>query len=62
VWNIWFSYIIEGRVCFLCLCDKNFSRKIAFNYLEDLANQFNGQYGTKVETVARPYHFIEFGK
>lgn len=57
-----FSYIIKGAICALCLCEKSFPRKSAFAYLEEVANEFNGQYGNKVDSVTRPYHFIEFGK
>jgi vesicle transport protein SEC22 len=44
------------------MCDQQFSRRTAFSYLEDLANQFYAEYGNKIQTVARPYSFIEFGK
>lgn len=37
-----------------------FSKRIAFNYLEDLAQEFHNSYGRKVNTVTRPYQFIEF--
>uniref|UniRef100_A0A0N5APA7 Vesicle-trafficking protein SEC22b n=1 Tax=Syphacia muris TaxID=451379 RepID=A0A0N5APA7_9BILA len=55
-----FHYIISDAICALCLCDKSFPRKSAFAYLADIANEFNGQYGTRVAAVTRPYHFIEF--
>ena len=37
-----------------------FSKRIAFNYLEDLAQEFYNNYGRKISTVTRPYQFIEF--
>jgi vesicle transport protein SEC22 len=37
-----------------------FSKRIAFNYLEDLAQEFYKNYGRKINTVTRPYQFIEF--
>lgn len=55
-----FSYLIENEVCYLVLCDKMFSKRIAFNYLEDLAQEFYNNYGRKINTVTRPYQFIEF--
>lgn len=55
-----FSYLIENEVCYLVLCDKLFSKRIAFNFLEDLAQEFHTNYGRKVNTVTRPYQFIEF--
>ena len=42
------------------MCDQQFSKRTAFSYLEELATQFYNEYGTKINTVARPYSFIEF--
>lgn len=42
------------------MCDKLYSKRSAFNYLEDLAQEFHKNYGRKVNTVTRPYAFIEF--
>ncbi|ELU03416.1 hypothetical protein CAPTEDRAFT_92845 [Capitella teleta] len=55
-----FHYFIERGICFLGLCDKNFSKRLAFAYLEDLSAEFFVQFGARVDTVARPYSFIEF--
>lgn len=55
-----FSYLIENDVCYLVMCDKMYSKRLAFNYLEDLAQEFHKNYGRRVNTVTRPYAFIEF--
>lgn len=55
-----FHYLIENEVCYLVLCDKMFSKRIAFNFLEDIAQEFHNNYGRKVNSVTRPYAFIEF--
>ncbi|XP_055599303.1 vesicle-trafficking protein SEC22b-like [Uranotaenia lowii] len=55
-----FHYLIENEVCYLVLCDKMFSKRIAFNYLEDIAQEFHNNYGRKVNSATRPYAFIEF--
>lgn len=60
MFRIRFSYLIENEVCYLVLCDKLFSKRIAFNFLEDLAQEFSKSFGRKVNTVTRPYQFIEF--
>ena len=57
-----FHYIIEQDVCFLTLCDRNFNKKLAYSFLEDLSQEFYNQYGHKINTANRPYSFIEFGK
>lgn len=54
------SYLIENDVCYLVMCDKMYSKRSAFTYLEDLALEFHKTYGRKVNTVTRPYAFIEF--
>lgn len=56
------SYIIEGRVCYLTMCDRAYPKKLAFQYLEDLKNEFERTYGNQIETAARPYAFIKFGE
>ncbi|CAH1787521.1 unnamed protein product [Owenia fusiformis] len=55
-----FHYLIERGAVFLTVCDKSFSKRLAFAYLEDLQTEFVSQYGQKVATVSRPYSFIEF--
>lgn len=57
---LFFSYLIEYDVCYLVLCERNYSKRLAFSYLEDLAQEFHSQYGKKVNQVSRPYSFIEF--
>lgn len=58
-----FSYIIEGSVCYLCICEHSYPRKLAFSYLEELAKEFNMSYGNEVDKPGlRPYAFVKFGK
>lgn len=60
--SYFYSYLIEKDVCYLVLAEKIYSRRLAFSYLEDLAQEFHSQYGKKVNTVTRPYSLIEFGE
>lgn len=55
-----FHYMIDRGVCTLILCEKTFSKRLAFAYIEDINNEFFSQYGNRVDTVSRPYSFIEF--
>ncbi|CAI0418972.1 unnamed protein product [Linum tenue] len=55
-----FHYIIEGRVCYLTMCDRAYPKKLAYQYLEDLKNEFERVNGPQIETAARPYAFIKF--
>ncbi|XP_047088808.1 25.3 kDa vesicle transport protein-like isoform X1 [Lolium rigidum] len=59
--SFFFHYIIEGRVCYLTMCDRSYPKKLAFQYLEDLKNEFERVNGSQIETAARPYAFIKFG-
>uniref|UniRef100_A0A2C9W1Y4 Longin domain-containing protein n=1 Tax=Manihot esculenta TaxID=3983 RepID=A0A2C9W1Y4_MANES len=54
------SYIMEGHVCYLTMCDRSYPKKLAFQYLEDLKNEFERINGAQIETAARPYAFIKF--
>lgn len=42
------------------MCDKMYSKRLAFTYLEDISQEFHKNYGRKVNSVTRPYAFIEF--
>ncbi|KAI9209910.1 Longin-like domain-containing protein [Polychytrium aggregatum] len=55
-----FNYLIEFGVCYLCICDRNYPKKLAFAYLNDLQKEFQEKYGNDVNSVARPYAFIKF--
>lgn len=57
---ILFHYIIEGDVCYMALCEKSFSRRLVFSYLDELKQQFAERYAGKIQSVRRPYAFIEF--
>jgi vesicle transport protein SEC22 len=43
------------------MCDRSYPKKLAFQYLEDLKNEFESVNGSQIETAARPYAFIKFG-
>ena len=57
-----FHCIIQHNVCYLALCEKTYSKRFAYSYLEYLANEFHSQYGNSVMNVSRPYSFLEFDK
>ena len=44
------------------MCDRSYPKKLAFQYLEDLKNEFERVNGAQTETAARPYAFIKFGR
>ena len=55
-------YVIQDSVCFLCICDQSYPRKLAFTYLSDIAQEFTTTYpsGQYLSSTLRPYAFVEF--
>ncbi|KAL7270554.1 SNAP receptor [Rhizina undulata] len=54
-------YIIENHVCYLCICDRSYPRKLAFTYLQDIAAEFVSSYGNDIMSPSlRPYAFVQF--
>ncbi|VDL19610.1 unnamed protein product [Hymenolepis diminuta] len=60
--SYYFHYLLENGICYLILTEGNFPRQKAFGFLEEVHNQFSGQYANDVYTVSRPYGFIEFDR
>lgn len=56
-----FHILNSDGVCFLTLAERSYPKKLAFQYLEELSNEFNRLYGgQQVDSVSRPYAFIKF--
>ncbi|KAL4954965.1 Longin-like domain-containing protein [Aspergillus filifer] len=55
-------YLIKDDVCFLCICDRSYPRKLAFTYLSDIATEFTNTYPASQyqSQTLRPYAFVEF--
>ncbi|BCS17844.1 SNAP receptor SEC22 [Aspergillus puulaauensis] len=55
-------YLIQDDVCFLCICDRSYPRKLAFTYLSDIATEFTNTYPASQykSPSLRPYAFVEF--
>ena len=56
------SYLISGDLCFLCICERSYPRKLAFTYLSDLSQEFTTIYQPQqyLSPTCRPYAFVEF--
>jgi vesicle transport protein SEC22 len=52
--------MIEFGVCYLCLAEKSYPKKLAFSFLEELQKEFHQVYGQEMLRVARPYAFVKF--
>ncbi|KAI9718873.1 MAG: hypothetical protein M1812_003757 [Candelaria pacifica] len=55
-------YLINDSICFLCICDHSYPRKLAFTYLSDLSTEFTTTYNSSqyLSSSLRPYAFVEF--
>ncbi|KAI9864629.1 MAG: SNAP receptor [Trichoglossum hirsutum] len=55
-------YVIDDSVCFLCICEQSYPRKLAFTYLSDLSKEFTTTYQPSqyLSPTLRPYAFVEF--
>lgn len=58
--NYNFHYYIDNYVVYMTLTDKQYPRKLAFQYLDELSKEFTSLYGEQVENITRPYAFIKF--
>ncbi|CAL8078259.1 unnamed protein product [Calicophoron daubneyi] len=55
-----FHYLLDRGVCYLILTEADFSRTKAFAFLEAIQTQFFSEYSAKINTVSRPYAFLDF--
>lgn len=55
-------YLIRDDICFLCICDTSYPRKLAFTYLSDISAEFLSTYPASQyqSPTLRPYAFVEF--
>ncbi|WRT67831.1 uncharacterized protein IL334_004805 [Kwoniella shivajii] len=53
-------YLIVEKVIYMCICDSNYPRKLAFSYLDELSKEFQRSYEGKIDGVTRPYAFMGF--
>ncbi|EEB05543.1 SNARE Sec22 [Schizosaccharomyces japonicus yFS275] len=59
--NYTFHYLIDNNICYLCICDQSYPRKLAFSYLEELASEFWSSYGEDaLKPNLRPFAFVQF--
>jgi hypothetical protein len=57
-----FCYLIEQGVCYLTLADKNFPKKLTFQFLDAVAREFSDAHQHEVSRFSRPFAAVSFGK
>ena len=55
-----FHYINQDGVCYMCLTEKGYPKRLAYNYLEELCGEFTKKHRDDVASASRPYAFIKF--
>lgn len=57
-----YHYILTDDLCFICICDRSYPRKLAFTYLQDLSSEFTTTYSSAqyLSPTCRPYAFVGF--
>ncbi|CDK27262.1 unnamed protein product [Kuraishia capsulata CBS 1993] len=54
-------YLINDSIVYLCICDKQFPRKLAFSYLSEISEEFSNSHGQDaLSPTTRPYQFVQF--
>ncbi|KAL3801348.1 hypothetical protein HJC23_006958 [Cyclotella cryptica] len=66
--NLIFHYLLRDSLCYLTLTEQSYPKRLAFLYLEEIADAFleslahdhGDRWREAVNTTARPYAFIKF--
>ncbi|KAL7569969.1 hypothetical protein ACA910_021918 [Epithemia clementina (nom. ined.)] len=66
--NTVYYYMARDNLCFLTLTEENYPKRVAFLYLEEVAdaimqellNEFGAGWRDKVDQAARPFQFIHY--
>ncbi|XP_070565986.1 vesicle-trafficking protein SEC22a-like [Ptychodera flava] len=59
--NLWLHFIASLGVCFMVLCEDRYPTVLAFCFLDEIQREFIVSYDRKkIDSVVRPYAFIEF--
>lgn len=55
-----YHYLLYDGVVYLTFTEKAYPRRLAFDFLEEVAKEFRTVYGSQVASATRPYEFIRF--
>eukprot|EP00727_Mastigamoeba_balamuthi_P007812 m51a1_g3651 Vesicle transport protein Sec22A (234) ;mRNA; f:208797-209867 len=58
--KFYYAYVIKNNVCFLTICERVFPKKLAYDFLAELAKEFETMHGPEVASATSPYSFIKF--
>lgn len=54
-------YEIQNGIVYFVICEKNYPRKLAFSYLQEIAREFQISHGTDAMRMdVRPYAYVSF--
>lgn len=55
-----FYYQISDGIVYITLCERNYPKKLAFEYLQELSVEFLDEFGRAIPTFSRAYAAISF--
>jgi len=55
-----FYYQISDNVIYITLAEKSYPKKLAFEYLLEISQEFNDDYGRAIASLSRPYAAVSF--
>lgn len=54
-------YLISNNIVYFVICEKSYPRKLAFSYLQEIAQEFFQSHGADaLRQTTRPYAFVSF--
>jgi vesicle transport protein SEC22 len=57
-----FHYTIDQNIIYLILVEREYPRRLAFQFLEEVSKNFNRTHGQEAASATRPYACVEFGE
>lgn len=59
--DCYFAISTKNGVCYLVVCDKAFSKRLAFAFLSEIQKEFETVHGNEVRKIRKPYACMVFG-
>lgn len=60
VGDYYFYYSIDKNVLYLTLAERNYPRRLAFEYLNELSISFSEEFGLNIHSFNRPYAAVSY--
>lgn len=58
--HFYYAYLQRDQVCVLAVCENVYPKKLAFEYISELHQEFETRYRAELGAVQQPYAFMKF--